>query len=142
MKTKPILCAQRLRHVPHQFSWIDQRLIRDGHIRGRTTAGLALYLFLCTVADAQGTSYYSDGRVCELLGLDCAGLRTARRELRDAGLVVYSHPFYQVLSLDPHKMETRESRPDKPRDPSPESERTGEVQSLGEILRSMMEERS
>jgi hypothetical protein len=32
MKTKHLLCPQRLRRVPHQFSWIDQRLVRDGHI--------------------------------------------------------------------------------------------------------------
>ena len=31
MKTKRVLCPQRLRHVPHRFSWIDQRLVRDGH---------------------------------------------------------------------------------------------------------------
>ena len=54
MKTKPGLCPQRLRQVPRQFSWIDQRLIRDRHIRGRTPQALALYLFLCTVADSQG----------------------------------------------------------------------------------------
>jgi hypothetical protein len=32
MKEKPILCPERLRRVPRQFSWIDQRLIRDAHI--------------------------------------------------------------------------------------------------------------
>jgi len=137
MKAKPILCAHRLRHVPRQFSWIDQRLIRDGHIRGRTTGALALYLFLCTVADAQGASYYSDGRVCELLGLDCAGLKAARRELIDAGLVAFSRPFYQVLSLEAHKMEKPSGNPSHP----PTQDRSGEVQSIGEILRSMMEVR-
>ena len=29
MKTKRLLCPQRLRTVPHQFSWIDQRLVRE-----------------------------------------------------------------------------------------------------------------
>ena len=40
--------------MPRQFSWIDQRLVRDRHIQGRSPRALALYLFLCTVADAQG----------------------------------------------------------------------------------------
>lgn len=123
--------------MPPQFSWIDQRLIRDGHIRGRTTGALALYLFLCTVADAQGISYYCDGSVCELLGLDCPGLGAARRELMDTGLVAYRRPFYQVLSLEAHKRQGGDSPPVKP----PPSERTGEVQSFGQILRSMMEGR-
>jgi hypothetical protein len=135
MKTKPILCAHRLRHVPRQFSWIDQRLVRDGHIRGRTTAALALYLFLCTVADAQGVSYYSDGRVCEFLGLEGAGLKAARRELIDAGLVAYSGPFYQVLSLEAHKMESTAQQASM----RVSQERVGEARSVGEILAAMME---
>lgn len=129
MKSKPILCPQRLRHVPRQFSWIDQRLVRDRHIRGRTPQALALYLFLCTVADAQGLSYYSDSKAGEMLGFDGAQLRAARRELVAAGLIAYGRPFYQVLSLDPEKAAARE----------PEA-RVGEARSMGEILRAMMEE--
>ncbi len=78
MKTKPILCPQRLRHVPRQFSWIDQRLVRDRHIQGRLPEALALYLFLCTVADAQGASYYSDASAGRLLTCAGAQLRSAR----------------------------------------------------------------
>lgn len=100
MKSKPILCPQRLRHVPRQFSWIDQRLVRDGRIQGRSLEALALYLLLCTVADAQGISYYSDASTCRILSLASGTLRTARRELVEAGLVAYRTPFYQVLSLD------------------------------------------
>jgi hypothetical protein len=40
--------------------WIDQRLVRDGHIARCGPQALALYLLLVTVADAQGLSYYSD----------------------------------------------------------------------------------
>ena len=54
MKTKRVLCPERLRHVPHRFSWIDQRLVRDGHIVRCGPQALALYLLLVTVADAQG----------------------------------------------------------------------------------------
>lgn len=141
MKTKPVLCAWRLRHVPRQFSWIDQRLIRDGHIRGRTTAALALYLFLCTVADAQGSSYYSDARVCEMLGLDGAGLTAARRELLDAGLVAYRRPFYQVLSLEAHKVE-REPQAGPVRPPAcPPLQDPALVSMLGEFLRQRRERR-
>ena len=101
MKTKPILCPQRLRHVPPQFSWIDQRLVRDRHIHGRSSDALALYLFLCTVADAQGASYYADASTAKLLGFSSAQLRAARDELVAAGLIAWRAPFYQVLSLEP-----------------------------------------
>ena len=129
MKTKPILCPQRLRHVPRQFSWIDQRLVRDRHIRGRTPQALALYLFLCTVADSQGLSYYSDATAAGTLGFGGGELRAARAELVAARLIAYGSPFYQVLSLEPAGAAVA-------RAPEP---RLGEELSVGEILRSMME---
>ena len=129
MKTKPILCPQRLRHVPRQFSWIDQRLVRDRHIKGRTPQSLALYLFLCTVADAQGMSYYSDTTAGGTLGFGSVELRAARSELVASRLIAYDSPFYQVLSLDP--VVATASRPPAARE--------GEERSIGEILRSMME---
>lgn len=100
MKTKPILCPERLRHMPRQFSWIDQRLVRDCHIQGRSPEALALDLFLCTVADAQGASYYSDATAGKLLSSSPARLREARAELPAAGLIAYNTPSYQVLSLE------------------------------------------
>lgn len=130
MKTKPILCPERLRHVPRQFSWIDQRLVRDRHIQGRSPQSLVLYLFLCTVADAQGASYYSDSAAGKLLSFSSAQLREARAELVGAGLIAYRSPFYQVLSLEPKPVVLPVQAPEP---------RTGEVRSIGEIFRAMME---
>lgn len=134
MKDKPVLCPQRLRHVPRQFSWIDQRLVRDGHIRGRTAEALALYLLLCTVADAQGLSYYSDASAGRLLGMDGAALRRARGELVGAGLIAYRAPFYQVLSLQP----AATAEPPPPATPGPPDPRGGEARSAADILRSLL----
>jgi hypothetical protein len=41
-------CPERLRHVPHQFSWIDQRRVRDDHIARCGPAALALCVLLVT----------------------------------------------------------------------------------------------
>lgn len=131
MKTKPILRPERLRHVPRQFSWIDQRLVRDRHIQNRSPEALALYLFLCTVADAQGASYYSDSTVGKILTFSSTRLREARAELIGAGLIAHQAPFYQVLSLEP--------RPAAPPASAP-SPRAGEVLSAADILRAIMEE--
>jgi hypothetical protein len=49
--TKRILCPERLRRVPKAFSWIDHRLVRDGHIslphsqRARRVSPMARHLF-------------------------------------------------------------------------------------------------
>jgi hypothetical protein len=98
---KRVLCPQRLRRVPEQFSWIDHRLVRDRRIAGRSAEGLALYLFLVTVADGRGLSYYSDQGICRLLPFDNAALARARQELISARLIAYQRPLYQVLALDP-----------------------------------------
>ena len=100
MTKKHIICPERLRRVPQQFSWVDHRLVRDGHITGVSHEGLSLYLLLVTVSDADGLSYYSDKAVCRLLNMETAVLSRARKALRDVELIAYKRPLYQVLSLD------------------------------------------
>ena len=100
MAAKRILCRERVRRVPRAFSWVDHRLVRDGHISRCSHEALALYLFLITVADADGLSYYSGAAVCRFLNMDQAILAKVRTELCEAGLLAYSSPLYQVLSLE------------------------------------------
>jgi hypothetical protein len=101
MLPKRVLRPDRLRRVPAQFSWIDQRLVREGYIRRCGHAALALYLFLLTVADREGLSYYASRTIARHLSTDEAGLAAARAELVRAGLIEFRAPLYQVLSLDP-----------------------------------------
>ena len=78
---KRLLVPSRVRRVPRQFSWVDQRLVRDKYIERCDTPALALYLFLVTVADARGLSYYSDASIGRLLSLPAQSLATAREAL-------------------------------------------------------------
>lgn len=94
----PVLPAS-VRRVPDSFSWVDHRLVRENHINGKSHAALALYLFLVTVADAQGLSYWSESALGRRLRLDVVRLREARSELEAAGLVAYASPLWQVLEL-------------------------------------------
>ena len=127
MKTKRLLCPERLRQVPRQFSWIDQRLVREGHIARCTPQALALYLFLVTVGDAEGLSYYSDAKTARLLSLSASELREARASLLRADLIAYEAPFYQVLSLQ---------APSAKQEPAP---RAGQALPLSAILRQILE---
>jgi hypothetical protein len=88
-----------IRSIPDQFSWVDHRLVRDRHIERLSHQASALYLFLVTVADCQGLSYYSAPSLCERLVMDAPSLEAARMDLLRAGLVAYKKPLYQVLSL-------------------------------------------
>ena len=68
-----MLVRERLRKVPEQFGWVDQRLVRQEYIRRCDARGLALYLLLLTVADAQGLSYYSDEKAAMSLFAERGG---------------------------------------------------------------------
>jgi hypothetical protein len=96
---KRILNPQRPRQVPAHFSWIDHRLVRDHYIERADVCAWALYLFLVTVADGEGLSYYGEASLLRCLGLDRERLARARRDLIALDLIAYDPPLYQVLSL-------------------------------------------
>jgi hypothetical protein len=100
MIAKYPIIAQRVRTVPKQFSWIDHRLVREHYIERCTLPAAALYLFLVTVTDAKGLSYYADASIMQRLGMDQATLDRARLGLIRAELIAWKKPLYQVLSLD------------------------------------------
>ena len=125
MRGREPIMPQRRRRVPPQFSWIDHRLVRDGHLQGRSASALALYLFLVTVADADGLSWYSEEALCRELSCEAAQLQRVRAELEQAALIAYRKPLYQVLDLAP-----------VPASPAPR--RGGEAVAVGDILTSIL----
>jgi len=133
MIAKRLLDAARRRRVPRQFSWVDQRLVRDGHISRCSHPALALYLLLVTVADAQGLSYYAERTLCQRLNLSAEALRQARHELVRAGLIAYESPLYQVLALEPMRPGSAAISP-----PLSASSRTGETVAIGQVLQTIL----
>ena len=117
---KRLLNPERLRKVPPQFSWIDHRLVQQNYFTRCDHSAWALYLFLASVADAEGLSYYSDASLMRRLKMDPLGLSASLQQLVQAGLLAYEKPFYQVLSLEPA-----------------EALRSGPI-SVGELLRRAM----
>ncbi len=89
----------RWRRCPSQFSWIDQRLAREHYFERASCEAWALYLFLLTVADPKGGSYYSQRSLCVRLGMTPERLVRARRALIELDLLAYRAPVYQVLEL-------------------------------------------
>ncbi len=124
MLNKKILRPDRLRQVPAQFSWVDQRLVRENFLRLADPAAWSLYLVLVTVADAQGLSYYSEATLSRLLRMDLLQLARCRQQLVAASLVAYEKPLYQVLALPPAQVVTAQA-----------GSRSGQTFSVGDILR-------
>ena len=116
MMNKKILRPDRLRQVPAQFSWVDQRLVRDNFLRHADPAAWSLYLVL--------VSYYSETTLSRLLKLDLVQLAQARQQLVSADLLAYQKPLYQVLALPPTQGTVPQAGP-----------RSGQALSVGDILR-------
>ena len=128
MMNKKILRPERLRQVPAQFSWVDQRLVRENFLRYADPAAWSLYLVLVTVADAQGLSYYSEATLSRLLRMDPLQLARCRQQLVGADLVAYQKPLYQVLALPPTQVVIPQA-----------GSRSAQTLSVGDILRRVCE---
>jgi len=129
MINKHLLRPQRLRQIPASFSWVDHRLVRHDYLPRADHGAWALYLFLVTVADAQGLSYYSDRAIARHLKMDSMALSAARQQLVQADLLAYQKPLYQVLALcEDAKASSASTLP-----------RTGQTQSVAEVLRRVLE---
>ena len=79
--------------VPEQFSWVDQALVQRHLIDRCDSSMAALYLFLITVADAQGLSYYGAATLSARLRLSAEQLTLARTRLIELGLIAYQAPL-------------------------------------------------
>jgi hypothetical protein len=125
MINKHLLRPDRLRQIPASFSWVDHRLVRHEYLRRAQPQAWALYLFLVTVADVQGLSYYSDLSIARHLNLDPLELSAARQQLIQADLIAYRKPLYQVLALPEDSKGAAAST----------APRTGQPRSVADILR-------
>jgi hypothetical protein len=100
----------RIRKIPRHFSWVDHRLVRNRYIDRCSHTASALYLFLVTVGDAKGLSYYGDKSIIKYLSMDQNALDEARADLIRLGMIAWQTPLYQVLALDSPKPEKRAPR--------------------------------
>jgi len=97
----------RVRHVGQAgFAWLDANLWRQGWLALLDGPTLAVYVFLCLVADHQGISWYRRGSMVNRLSLDEAQVNAALARLRELDLIAYApfhanaaDGFHQVLAL-------------------------------------------
>jgi hypothetical protein len=135
---KRVLWPERLRRLPAQFSWVDQALVQRRLIDRCESRAAALYLFVLTVADAQGLSYYGNATLARRLNLSEAELDAARARLIALELLAYEAPLYQVLAL-PQSLPQPSEQPAAMTGPTPATSprwaaRVEHPQHIGELL--------
>lgn len=104
----PILCPQRVRRVPRSYSWLDHRLLREGHFDRLSRDEIALYTFLVLVGNCHGLSYYRSEKICRHLAeMDWGSFLAARKRLEECDLITFQPYYlgcidgiYQVLSIE------------------------------------------
>lgn len=131
---------ERVRQVPKQFSWIDQCLVQEGHIDHLSHPAMGLYLFLVTVGDAHGVSFYSDKTLQKRLTLSQECLLAARQQLEVENLIAYQKPFYQVLALPSKDLLSPLPKRTPSSEPTRASKQTA-IHSIGQILKQLEERR-
>ena len=89
----------RIRSISPGFGWVDHRLVREHYVERCSHGALALYLFLVTVSDGDGVSWWSERSLSARLGMDADRIRQARAALEAADLLAYEAPVWQLLQL-------------------------------------------
>jgi hypothetical protein len=131
---KRLLRPQQLRQVPAQFSWVDQALVQRHLIDRLGARAAALYLFLVTVADAQGLSYYGSASLMQRLHLSSEEFGAARQQLIELELLAYEAPLYQVLAIAGTSAAPRTALTSAPTASPPHSRDAGGPVNLAQLI--------
>lgn len=99
MRSQKVLISNRIRQIRGSFAFIEHRFLRDGFFESLTLKELGLYIFLITVSDRNGLSWYSYDRICGILRLTLDEYIEARNALIDKDLIGFDGHLFQVLSL-------------------------------------------
>lgn len=99
MIRKRVLNPQRIRRISGGFSFIPHRFVTDGFMTSLGANELLLYLFLVTVSDRNGLSFYNSDSICSLLHMPYEHYSKARDGLIEKDLIAFDGTLFQVLEL-------------------------------------------
>lgn len=99
MIRKRIIVPHRVRQITGSFGFIPHRFLADGFWISLSHDELLLYMFLVTVSDKNGLSYYGGNKICSLLHLSHEQYIDARDRLIARDLIAVDNILVQVLEL-------------------------------------------
>lgn len=98
MRAEP-LEPRRVRYPKGAYGWVDLRIVTEGHLRTFPPSIALVYLFLCTVGNRDGISFWSKPRMAHTLNLPLDQIDEALQALSAAGLIAVACRIVQVLPI-------------------------------------------
>lgn len=98
MKLQP-LEPRRVRRPRGAWGWVDLRAVTQGHLEKVGTSAALTYLFLCSVGDTAGLSFWGHERMARVLGLDKEAIHQALDRLVATDLIARQGQIVQVLPI-------------------------------------------
>lgn len=98
MRPEP-LEPRRIRSPRGAYGWVDLRIVTEGHLQRLDPQAALIYLFLCTVGDRHGISFWGRTKMARVLNLPPEAVDSALPKLATADLVVIKDRVVQVLPI-------------------------------------------
>lgn len=101
MRVEP-LEPRRIRYPKGAYGWVDLRIVTEGHLEALDPSSALTYLFLCTVGNRDGLSFWSRSRMARTLNLSLESVGAALQTLAGAELISATARIVQVLPVPVH----------------------------------------
>jgi hypothetical protein len=98
MRVEP-LEPRQIRYPKSAYGWVDLRIVTEGHLQALDPNSALTYLFLCTVGNREGISFWSRSRMARTLSLSLEMVETALQALARARLIASTERIVQVLPV-------------------------------------------
>lgn len=98
MRAEP-LEPHRVRYPKGAYGWVDLRIATEGHLQALDQGTALTYLFLCTVGNREGISFWSRSRMARTLNLTLDAINAALRTLAALDLIAATERVVQVLPV-------------------------------------------
>ena len=98
MRVEP-LEPRRIRYPKGAYGWVELRIVTEGYLQALDPNSALTYLFLCTVGNREGISFWRRSRIAQTLNLSLDTVDAALGELVEAGLIAATERVVQVLPV-------------------------------------------
>lgn len=98
MRSEP-LEPHRVRYPKGPYGWVDLRIVTEGHLQALDQGTALTYLFLCTVGNREGVSFWSRSRMARTLNLTLEAIEAALQTLSAFDLIAVTERVVQVLPI-------------------------------------------